>query len=80
MDGRERYPKWKLEGVHDDAYACPRRAITPESGRWLDLFHHYDKGHLLRSGAIEDQPALFMDAMKTITQAIAAARAESMSG
>lgn len=40
--------------------------VTSESGQMLDLFSHYQKGVLARSGGVLEQPAKYLQAMKII--------------
>lgn len=79
MDGRQGFPRWRLEGIYE-SNVCPRRVVTDDSARWLSLYPHYEKGHLLMRGALSDQPAIFIDAMALIASTIDKARAEQRSG
>jgi hypothetical protein len=66
VNGVSPYPRWTIEGVMQDSRECPRRAMDPEAGYWLDLYSHYQNGHLYRSGGIEKQPALYMRVMRLV--------------
>lgn len=44
----------------------------------LSLYSHYKCGHLLRSGGIAEQPALYVDAMQFIGARVAEAEKELM--
>jgi len=33
---------------------------------YFELYKHYAKGHLLEMGALNDQPAWYVDAMSTV--------------
>lgn len=69
MDGRAPYPRWKLEGIYE-SNLCPRRAVTDESRAWLELYGHYAKGHLWARGAVEDQPAIYLQAMQVVAATV----------
>jgi hypothetical protein len=40
--------------------------VTEADYRWLDLYKHYTQGHLWAPGGVASQPAIYLDAMKTI--------------
>jgi hypothetical protein len=40
----------------------------------MDLYSHYQAGHLYRSGGVEDQPALYMQVMRLIDGAVKESR------
>lgn len=72
MDGRSPWRRWALADVYDSDL-CPRQAVTDESREWLALYAHYAKGHLLRAGGVEDQPAIYLQAMRVIASAVSEA-------
>jgi hypothetical protein len=49
-----------------DSKVCPRYATPADAWPWMDLYRHYQDGHLLRSGGIEEQPALYLSVMRLI--------------
>ena len=71
MNGEASYERWQLDGWK--SRRCPRTLITKESQAWLDLYSHYVKGHLYRAGGVEDQPALYLEAMRIIAGYVAEA-------
>lgn len=70
VDGLSPIPRWELRGVIDADRRCPRQRVGDAEGFWLELYGHYKAGHLLRAGGIENQPAMYLDAMHTISYAL----------
>ncbi len=65
MTGDAGLEAWEIEGKWKSRI-CPRKLITAETRDWLQLFSTYRAGHLLVSGGIYDQPALYVHAMTLI--------------
>lgn len=78
MNGVSPYPRWTIEGVMQDSRECPRQQLDPEVWEWLDLYSHYQNGHLYRSGGIEKQPALYMRVMRLIDGVVKESRSEAI--
>jgi hypothetical protein len=66
VNGESPYPRWQIRGALELTKTCPRGSVSGESTQWLELFHHYKAGHLLRDGGIADQPARYVAAMRLI--------------
>lgn len=47
-------------------YACPVGAITENSIYWLELYGHYQAGHLPRPGGVLDQDNKTLEAFSVI--------------
>lgn len=71
VDGDAGYERWEIKDTDFKSRICPRRLITPESRRMLELFQHYQAGFLAHSGGILDQPAKYVEAMRFISGVIA---------
>ena len=72
IDGQAAYERWQLGDWKSSR--CPRRAVSPESRFWLDLYSHYAKGHLYASGGVSDQPAVYLDVMALISSYVSEAQ------
>lgn len=44
-------------------YECPWKRVTPFTRWCASKYGHYKNGFLLRAGGVDDQPALYLDAM-----------------
>lgn len=73
MNGDAGFERWELRGEWKSR-RCPRRLITYDSIRWLQLYRHYEAGHLLLAGGVLEQPALYLAAMAHIDSCYGAAR------
>lgn len=74
VNGDAGFDKWELDGWK--SRICPRRLITTESSDWLRLFSLYKAGHLLVSGGVLDQPAIYLHAMTLIDVLISQAQSK----
>ena len=72
VDGVAPYPRWELIGVVDVTNRCPRRETSEDSRGWIALYAHYKDGHLLQSGGLFNQPAIYLEAMRTVQFAVGA--------
>jgi len=54
---------------------CPRRSLTQDTWRWLDLYSHYKAGHLIEDGGLQRQPAKYLAAMRLIETTVSSANA-----
>lgn len=72
VNGDIGYDRWQIGDWK--SRICPRRLVTRESSRWLDLFSTYRAGHLLVAGGIFDQPALYISAMTFIESQVSKAQ------
>jgi hypothetical protein len=70
VDGFSPIPRWEIRGVIEADRQCPRQRLTGADFNWVELYGHYKAGHLLRAGGIEDQPAIYLEAMQTVAYAI----------
>jgi len=59
---------WKDADTGERHTRCPFSDIHPESLTWMTVFSHYQDGFLYRDGAIADQPAVYCDAMRMLSQ------------
>lgn len=74
MNGDAGYERWKIGDEWKSRY-CPRTVVTDESRDWLGIFSTYKAGHLLCTGGILDQPALYVSTMTLIESLLAKAKA-----
>jgi hypothetical protein len=72
VEGVASRPRWELVGIVDATSVCPRRATTEDSRGWIALYAHYKDGHLLRSGGLFSQPAIYLEAMRIVQFAVGA--------
>lgn len=49
-----------------DSKECPRYHTPQGVWAWMDLYGHYQAGHLYRAGGVSAQPALYMQVMRLI--------------
>jgi hypothetical protein len=59
------YEKWQI-GEKWKSRICPRKLLTADSARWINLFSSYRAGFLLKRGGLEDQPAVYVSTMQAI--------------
>ena len=45
---------------------CFLTDLDNDSMYWLKMYSHYSAGHLLNSGGIADQPAVYLQSMRLI--------------
>lgn len=57
---------------------CPWNDIDDDIYELAAMYRHYEKGHLLSSGGLEDQPAWYVEAMDCFTTAMNRWQADSM--
>lgn len=84
VDGEAPFERWKIPGEPlferdgesvNATRRCPRRLIADDTHYLMEMFGHYKAGHLCAAGGLMKQPALYMDAMRAIDNAIARAKA-----
>lgn len=73
VDGQAGFPRWKLADIYE-SNVCPRTVVTDDSKRWLEVWRHYEQGHLLAAHGLLQQPAIYIEAMGVITATVAEAR------
>ena len=60
--------RYKIPGVLEPTHQCLRKMVTPFTWYLLDLHKHYMAGNLAVAGGVTDQPAIYLEAMATITE------------
>lgn len=73
------FAKWTVTDVMGETInsrRCLRWEITSETAELWSLYEHYDKGILLVTGGIYDQPAKYLEAMKVMANRLMKVRAE----
>ena len=68
-------PSFTYDGV--DYWGCPRRQVSAFAIMALDLFRHYEAGHLWAGGGLADQPYRYLQAMITVGAEVDAIEAEA---
>lgn len=79
MNGVSPYPRWTIDGVMKDSRECPRWHRDESVIPWIELYSHYQAGHLYRAGGVREQPALYMQVMRLIDGAVKESRSDAKS-
>lgn len=64
--------------VYDTYHHCPWLEVSDFAFTCGKLYGHYKAGHLLRSGGIEDQPFVYVEAMRIMDSEFAKMQMEKM--
>jgi len=67
------FPLYSIHNVIESR-VCLLPMITPWSRQMLQLYEHYKAGHLVVSGGVLEQPAVYLAAMRTISAAVESPR------
>ena len=57
----------KRAGLVFELESCPLPMITARSRYFFQLFRDYKRGNLLKSGGVYDQPNVYMQAMRILS-------------
>jgi hypothetical protein len=64
------FEKWEIPEINLKSKTCLLPMITSESQSMLSLFRFYQNNQLALSGGVLEQPAKYLEAMKTIERQI----------